>query len=154
MRILYIEDHEPTAYILHDRCKGVTMECAPSLAAARRWLAVESFDVLLVDLNLPDSSGMDTVRALADYDLPMVVLTGDDSVEFRGEAWRLGVADYIHKDHLFDTDIEERLLAAHASYERIKRRYSSLSFAGLDLIKPYITAHPFASISRSNAHPV
>lgn len=149
MNVLYIEDHEPTAFILKDRCKGLSMENAPTLVAARTQIALGSFDVLLVDLNLPDSKGTCTMRAVMDYDLPVVVLTADTSPEFRSEAWRLGVADYISKDALLSVDIEERLRAAHENYQRIKRRYSSLSFANLDSFKPYISCPPFVTHTRA-----
>jgi hypothetical protein len=150
MHVLYVEDHEATVLVLQHRCKTVEIDVAASLFDAKARLLRDRFDVLLVDLNLPDSTGMATVRALMDYDVPMVVLTGDTSNEFRAEAWRLGVADYISKKHLLDVDIEDRLKEAHANYQRIKRRYSRLSFGNLDAMKSYISCPPFATISRSN----
>ena len=60
------------------------------------------YDVLLLDLNLPDSRGLDTVRramALAP-DVPLVVLTGINDEEMGEEALVLGAQDYLVKGFL------------------------------------------------------
>jgi len=69
------------------------------LAALRegRW------DVVLADLNLPDSAGLATVRSLraaAPSDVPIIVLTGVDSEESGIEAIKAGAQDYLLKDRV------------------------------------------------------
>jgi DNA-binding response OmpR family regulator len=151
VHVLYIEDHAATVFVLKEKYKALEIESAARLAEAKQKLAQEHFDILLVDLNLPDSKGLNTVKELVHYDVPIVILTGDSSSEFRAEAWRLGVADYIHKKELLDIDIAAKLKDAADNYERIKRRYSAISYRNLEAMKQYISCPPFAAISRSNA---
>lgn len=75
------------------------IETAQNAAEAACRLTDASYDVVLLDLGLPDSSGVDTVRK-AHYvnpDVPIVVLTGLDDEETGLEAIRNGAEDYIVK---------------------------------------------------------
>ena len=72
------------------------------LASAIRLINREDFDVVLLDLGLPDSTGLETlaeVRAAAP-DLPVVVLAGQDDDGLALGAIRRGAQDYLTKDHL------------------------------------------------------
>jgi two-component system, cell cycle sensor histidine kinase and response regulator CckA len=59
-------------------------------------------DVLLVDLNLPDSAGLDTFRRVqqAAPGLPLIVLTGVDDTVLAAAAVRAGAQDYLVKSYL------------------------------------------------------
>ncbi|MCL7931197.1 diguanylate cyclase [Halomonas llamarensis] len=62
--------------------------------------ATVSPDVILLDLNLPDSSGLDTIsrcKAMA-REIPIVVLTGHDDMKFSLKALEAGAQDYLIKD--------------------------------------------------------
>lgn len=78
-------------------------------------------DVLLLDLQLPDSDGLDTVeRTLSEVqDVPIVVLTGTPESRLGIEAIAMGAQDYLVKD-----DIGPELLARTVKYavERKKTR--------------------------------
>ncbi|MDZ8051470.1 MAG: ATP-binding protein [Aulosira sp. ZfuVER01] len=60
------------------------------------------FDVVLLDLHLPDSTGMDTVKEYraAIPDIPVVVLTGLDDEELALQAMTEGAQDYLVKDQI------------------------------------------------------
>ncbi len=77
---------------------GHSAATAPSLHDARRQMALQAPDLLMLDLRLPDGSGL---ALLDDPELlgqPRVVLmTGHASLESSIEALRLGVADYLVK---------------------------------------------------------
>jgi PAS domain S-box-containing protein len=88
------------------------------------------FDVLLLDLNLPDSDGLDTLRTVRDHDrtIPVVVLTGLRDREMGLEALRQGADEYLVKD-----EINPGLLVrsiSHAierkAHEREQQRYETL----------------------------
>lgn len=72
--------------------------CAPSVASARRLIAMQRADLVLLDLHLPDGSGFDL---LADPSLVgdaiLVLMTGQASLETSIKALRLGAADYLVK---------------------------------------------------------
>jgi len=69
------------------------------LSAALRRLEKEEFDVVLLDLSLPDSQGLDTVVAVRKQSpqVPVVVLTGLDDEHSSVEALRMGAQDYLVK---------------------------------------------------------
>ena len=60
------------------------------------------FDVVLLDLSLPDSDGLDTVIDFhrAEPDIPIVVLTGSDDEELALQALSQGSQDYLVKDQI------------------------------------------------------
>ena len=69
--------------------------CAAALLAAKEQYP----DIVLLDLRLPDGSGLDLVAKLRaiDPDLPVVLLTGHGSVDLAVEALKQGVTDFIEK---------------------------------------------------------
>jgi signal transduction histidine kinase len=72
------------------------------LEAALDAMVREPFDVVLLDLRLPDSPGLDTLDAVrrAAPELPVVVLTGYDDDGLALLAIQHGAQDYLAKDHL------------------------------------------------------
>jgi DNA-binding NtrC family response regulator len=80
------------------RREGFTVTSAGSLKQAREEIAASSPDILLVDLHLPDGSGLDLLTAFEPITAPEVVLiTGDASVETAVDALRRGAIDYLTK---------------------------------------------------------
>jgi DNA-binding NtrC family response regulator len=80
------------------RREGFTVASAGSLKQAREEIAASSPDILLVDLRLPDGSGLDLLTAFEPNTAPEVVLiTGDASVETAVDALRRGAIDYLTK---------------------------------------------------------
>ena len=72
---------------------------AGTLSEAIKCLNNGDYDITLLDLNLPDSSGIDTVQdiKLVNSDTPIVVLTGLDDEEMGLQAIRSGADDYLVK---------------------------------------------------------
>ncbi len=70
-----------------------------SLAAGLESLAAEGFDVVLLDLTLPDSAGLATLHAIrrAAPEVPVVVFTGYDNDEWAVQALQAGAQDYLLK---------------------------------------------------------
>src|SRR5688500_17971811 len=77
----------------------MTVSEAVSGAEAMQRLARAAFDVALVDVHLPDHSGLDILRWArdADVDVETIVLTGHADVETAVEAMRLGAYDFVTK---------------------------------------------------------
>ena len=76
--------------------EGFTTASAGSLAEARERLAERAPDVLLLDLMLPDGSGMELFADL-ETATEVVLITGHASLETSIEALRLRAADYLVK---------------------------------------------------------
>ena len=78
--------------------EGFAVQGALSLEQARAELAANPPDILLVDLHLPDGSGLSLLEGFEPGSAPEVVLiTGSASVETAVDALRRGVADYLTK---------------------------------------------------------
>jgi two-component system response regulator AtoC len=78
---------------------GFTIAEASSGADAMNLLGRQEFDVALVDVKLPDASGLDILRWAreAEADTEFIVLTGNADVETAVEAMRLGAYDFLSK---------------------------------------------------------
>ena len=106
--ILLVEDSISDAVLLEESMSqhevgGFRFTHAESWAEAAAHLQKQSFDVVLLDLSLPDSTGRDTfVRARAAApNLPIVVLTGGADEAVGLEAVRYGIQDYLIKGQAF-----------------------------------------------------
>ncbi|MGG1944268.1 sigma-54 dependent transcriptional regulator [Trinickia sp. NRRL B-1857] len=79
---------------------GFSVDTAASLAEARAALTRFIPDVVLIDLNLPDGSGLDLLHNLPaqpDGVVPVIVMTGNATVESAIEGLRHGIWDYLLK---------------------------------------------------------
>ncbi|MBI5440969.1 MAG: sigma-54-dependent Fis family transcriptional regulator [Deltaproteobacteria bacterium] len=79
--------------------KGYDAETAATAAEARRVFAEDDFALVLLDLRLPDASGIELLREFkaARADLLVIMMTAYGSVETAVEAMRLGAYDYVDK---------------------------------------------------------
>src|SRR3989475_412374 len=99
---------------------------ADSGGAAMAHLAREEFDVALVDVQLPDHSGLEILRWArdADVDAELIVLTGHADVETAVEAMRLGAYDFITKPWKNPELLE--VVAKAAEKKALRRENSAL----------------------------
>ncbi|MCL6641152.1 MAG: sigma-54 dependent transcriptional regulator, partial [Candidatus Rokubacteria bacterium] len=101
IRVLVVDDDPEVRALLHRVLSksGWTSGESASGAEALAVLGREEFDVVLLDIKLPDASGLDVLRAAreADVDTEFVILTGNADVETAVEAMRLGAYDFVAK---------------------------------------------------------
>jgi DNA-binding response OmpR family regulator len=105
MRVLHIEDDAGEARLLQETLKGVPLSArwegvrAETLEKGLAQVRRGGFDAVLLDLGLPDSQGLATLRAVRqlDPDVPVVVLTGLEDEETALQALRDGAQDYLVK---------------------------------------------------------
>lgn len=99
LNVLWVDDDtELTAELacmLAD--EGYRVECAETLAEARTRLAAGGFDLVIVDLALPDGSGFSLIRDGSSNAGEFVILTGHRDVDSAVEAMRHQVFDYLTK---------------------------------------------------------
>ncbi|MBD2109698.1 response regulator [Nodosilinea sp. FACHB-13] len=107
MRVLLIEDDLAEARFLQEVLKGAPrsrfqLSHAKRLGEAIAWLRQDGFDVALLDLTLPDSSGLDSLDVLLQEapSLPVVVLTNTNDDALAVAAVRHGAQDYLMKRSL------------------------------------------------------
>jgi DNA-binding NtrC family response regulator len=77
--------------------EGFTTATATTLADARTCFSIGHLDVLLLDLVLPDGSGLELLQEVAVTGVPVVLITGHASIDTAVEALRLGATDYLTK---------------------------------------------------------
>ncbi len=101
-RILIIDDEklirESLTHLLTGA--GYRVEVAGRIADARELVAKEIYDLILIDLRLPDGSGIDLLRHIrecADYAPLCIMMTAYGSVDTAVEAMKYGAYDYISK---------------------------------------------------------
>ncbi|TAN59240.1 MAG: response regulator [Rhodospirillales bacterium] len=85
-----------------------------SLAMAVEALANRKFDAILLDLDLPDSSGLDTVRVMVEEApaLPIIVLTGREDIDMGLKAMHAGAQDFQVKGHADGIQLRRSILYA------------------------------------------
>lgn len=114
MRLLIVEDAEDVCEAIAESLTRVGHVCdkARTLGDARQFLAVQPFDLMVLDINLPDGSGYDLlkeIRARGDT-LAVIMLTARLGVDDRVDALDAGADDYLVKP--FDIrELEARLRA-------------------------------------------
>ena len=117
MQILLVEDNTSDALLVEELLSILEhptfhVQHAARLGTAEEILAQSEFDAALLDLGLPDSQGLETVRNFqAMADLPIVVLTGQDDQLTGTEAIHLGAQDFLPK-----AELTEQLLARALRY--------------------------------------
>lgn len=104
MNILLVEDNLAEARLLKEVLKGAILSRfnlahVKRLGEAIATLETESFDVVLLDLTLPDSEGLASLDSLIQHapSLPIVVLTNTNDDELAIESVRHGAQDYLMK---------------------------------------------------------
>jgi len=97
IKILIVEDDEATQYIceftLHNEGYQVTL--AANIAEARTALAKKNFNLVLLDLNLPDGKGMSLVRDFSSQSF--LIMTVNATPQERYQGFKAGARDYLIK---------------------------------------------------------
>ncbi len=106
MRILLVEDDPLLGEGLQSSLKmeGYAVDWLRDGESAWRSLRIESFDLMVLDLGLPDISGLEVLKRVRqqEIDLPVLILTARDALEDRVLGLDSGADDYLIKP--FDLD--------------------------------------------------
>lgn len=104
VRALLVEDSPADATLarcfLEDSLGPATLtRCAERLSAALRCLENETFDVVILDLLLPDNAGLEGLRRIVSSHpaLPVVILSGVDDKDVEAEAFHQGAQEFLLK---------------------------------------------------------
>jgi DNA-binding response OmpR family regulator len=101
MRLLVVEDERELAALLCDALgrSGFSVDIAPELATADEHLRLVSYDSVILDLGLPDGSGLTLLRDIRRQGsaIPILILTARDAPEDRVIGLDAGADDYLVK---------------------------------------------------------
>ena len=128
-KLLIVEDNPGDVRLivemLHDAGASVAVESVETQAAAIERLAVADVDVMLLDLGLPDSQGLETFTRLrnAAPGVAIIVLTGDSDAELAVRAVGQGAQDFLVKDHV-NGELLTRAIAYALARKQAEREQS------------------------------
>lgn len=125
MKILIVEDHARLGRFLKQSLSEnhYTVEWARSCAQARDLLAEMNFDLIVLDIGLPDGDGLTLLQEWREnkFNEPVLILSARDSVQDRIAGLDLGADDYLPKPF----SLEELL----AHIRALLRRQSSVKLS-------------------------
>jgi len=100
-RILYIDDEEDLRTLIQTQLllEGYTVDVAGDGKSALAMILQAPYDVVLLDLHLPDMIGPELLEDLNLRNVPLnvIVLSGDTSEDARVKCKTLGVKQFLHK---------------------------------------------------------
>jgi signal transduction histidine kinase len=162
--VLLVEDNRSDARLLEATLQDAgghrfRFTHVQRLAGALAALAGGGVDLVLLDLNLPDSQGLDTLAELQRErpGVPVVVLTGLNDEELAVKAVQAGAQDYLPKE-VFDGGLLARLIRhaierhqigvelERAQNEQLRLRDQFLTHVSHELRTPLAAMHQFLDI--------
>lgn len=162
-RTLIVEDNPGDAFLVQEQLADGScdfeVEAAEDLAAAMNAVTRKAPDVVLLDLNLPDSYGAETIRKMVHKlpNVPVLVLTGQDDEELAIRAVQEGAQDYLFKSELdkghlvraikYAIERQSLLLALQKSRDQqLHFKDQLLSHVSHELRSPLTCIHQFVTI--------
>ncbi|MBK7748075.1 MAG: response regulator [Candidatus Obscuribacter sp.] len=117
--ILLVEDSPSDAELMASMLADIKefpnhVQNVQTLSAAKQAIMSKSFDAVVLDLNLPDSNGLQTYTELRDVcnSVPIVILTGMDDREVLTHALKNGADNYLIKDKVDGGRVAIAILAS------------------------------------------
>ena len=124
VKLLLVEDSArlSAALVAGFRGEGFAVDHAADGRAALQYLKLHEYDILILDLMLPQVCGLEVLRALRKVPVPtrVLVLSARDQIEDRVGALNLGADDYLLKPFDF-AELKARVLAL------LRRHYGEIS---------------------------
>ena len=102
MRILLVEDEQELSQSIASYLrKSEKIECdvAPDIGRATELFDLYDYDCFLVDIGLPDGSGLDLIRHIKEHNnrSGIIIISARDSIDDRVEGLNIGADDYLVK---------------------------------------------------------
>lgn len=120
MRLLIIEDNKELSYVMKEGLEklGFTIDVANYGLEGEEKAYVNTYDAILLDLNLPDKDGIEILKFLRESSIavPIIIVTARDEVSQRSLGLDLGADDYMIKPFQF-TELRARIQAVIRRYQ-------------------------------------
>ena len=140
MYILVIEDNKEyrkliSEYLTQEKLKEkFIIDESKNLTDSLPLINKKNYDVILLDLSLPDTEGIDTVKTLVKYletikkNIPIIVLTGNEDYKIGKEEFNFGIKDFLIKGETQTKELFRSL--RFATYHKLlpSRKLSFLNF--------------------------
>jgi DNA-binding response OmpR family regulator len=116
MKILIVEDEKELVDDLNEFLddQGYIIEVAPTTSVAREKIFVYQYDILILDLGLPDGSGLDVLKYVKKHkpQTGIIILTARDALDDKISGLDLGADDYMTKPFLL-SELNARIKSIH-----------------------------------------
>ena len=126
-RVLLVEDDSNDALLFQKNIEKIdstrfVVQRVKQLEEALEEIRTGNFDIIILDLDLPDASDLEAFQKLMESSpqTPIVILSGQDNQELAMQAVRQGAQDYLRKNEISRFLIEKSLLHA-IERQRLKR---------------------------------
>ena len=128
LNVLIVEDKpsdlELTRTLLSEIPNVIATDTISSLSKLKKQLEDKPYDVILLDLNLDDTIGMETVKktveiaqSFVDKHIAIIILTGLEDFKISKDSLKIGVKDYLIKGEFNSDDLKRSL--TFATYEKL-----------------------------------
>lgn len=139
MRILVVEDQVKTSQFVKKGLNevGYSVDIAESGSAAESFMASSEYDLVILDVMLPDQSGIDTARHLRrdSYMGPILMLTALSTTKDKVNGLDAGADDYLTKPFSFEELLARvRALLRRSSTKNILNSVLKFSELEMDLV--------------------
>ena len=130
LRVLHVEDNELDAMIYKaqlvgfDRCRFDVIRAVDLEEAFDTITKMQRFDIVLLDLNLPDSEGLHTLQAIIDKvetSTPITILSGIIEESVFNKALEMGAASFLVKSP-DDHNVAEHLLKVFKKFQEDSKK--------------------------------
>ncbi|MBS4001367.1 MAG: response regulator [Desulfobulbaceae bacterium] len=132
LKFLLVEDNPGDADLIIEllsetKLKKSIIQQAGDLKSALAMLNKDTFDIILLDLGLPDSSGLTGLRKIIEINsgIPIVVVSGQDDLTMSKEAIQQGAEDYLIKGRI-DDEILSRVVLYSIERNKQKRELQAV----------------------------
>ncbi len=106
LKILIIEDDEIAANLMREYLEDCTfvVECVHTITDGLSYIQNNDYHILLLDLNLPDFSGLDMLKNIKNrVAIPVIIISAYSDTQTKVQAFKYGASDYMVKP----IDLEE-----------------------------------------------
>jgi len=131
IKLLIVEDNLVYSRLMKAQISGIFQDSVEiflvnSIAEARSAFLVNSFDIVILDLILPDSTGFESVKMIQQFDstIPIIVVTASDDEKLRLSSIISGAEVFINKNVDPNPNWSHIILGAIDNNRRDKNRYS------------------------------
>jgi len=140
-RVLVVDDEDSIRWVL-GRClekAGYTVEFGENGSEAIRKATSDNFSLIILDIKMPDSNGLEVLKELKliGIDIPVIIITAQNTVKNAIEAMKRGAYDYIAKPFNLD-EVKltvERAIENHENSKKLELLRATLREA--ELLEPH-----------------
>lgn len=136
MDVLLVDDSEEDRTFIKksisrsDNLNHITFDESTKMEEALIKIKNKKYDSIILDLCLPDSNGIETIKNVLDTlkennkNTPVIILTGQDDAKIGKIAFNLGIKDFLFKNDIQPKEIERSLTFANYSKRMDKKKIS------------------------------